>query len=347
MDHAMKINIQYADFRNITKRDVLEMQNVLEYSPSASIFHSVEWNRCLINYFNLPHTLVLAKENGRLAGFCIMFPITKGTIYSPAVHLQNAYGGPVAVNDEPAIIRNLLEGIEWIYPMAYFKIWSPPFINRESFTACGYQSEEMLTSIVNLENSEAELWGNLHRNKRYMVRKAASCNLKLMVGGLEHLDDYHIMAVETLSHGGVSALPLDFVGAVIKELGPLGMVKLLLVKSADEIVSGSIILHYKRTAYGWDIGWRREYATLSPNDFLVWEAMLDSKREGARYFDLLRIEPDRLPGIAKWKETFGGEIVPCYLLRKETIAFKFVKPVKILFTEPQRAFGKLRKLVKS
>ena len=65
------------------------------------------------------------------------------------------------------------------------------------------------------------------------------------------------------------------------------------------------------------MGFLQEFNKLSPNFFLLWEMILWSKSEGFHNFDFVRIEKDRLPGIARFKQSWGGAIRPYNILSRK------------------------------
>jgi hypothetical protein len=138
------------------------------------------------------------------------------------------------------------------------------------------------------------------------------------------------MVVSTFTRAQIDALPKTFYGRVVGELGPKGMAKFLLASYDGHLIAGVIVLPYKDTLYGWHMASHKEYWHLAPNDFLQWELIKWAKQEGYRYYDLLRVEPDHLPGIAHWKTSFGGDTVPCYYVRKATLAYKLLQRLSLL-----------------
>jgi hypothetical protein len=341
-----KITVHRIDLLNLTQGEVAGINHVIETAKYATVFHTLEWNRLLIGYFNLPHVALLACRGESIVGLHLLFQHDNFTYRSPAIHLQSVYGGPLALDDDPAILRALIEGSERSCRLAYFKVWTSPNMDPLPFTQCQYAVEPMQTPVMNLGIPEEAQWDKLHRDKRNKIRKAQKAGLEFHETGLESLEEYYSIATETLTRGGVKPLPLAFLRAALERLKPMGMARLFIVRQTHQIISGTIILYFHDTAYGWDLGWRRDYSVISPNDFMIWEVARRASRDGLKWLDLLRIEPDRLPGIARWKATFGCEIVPCHLLRKETFILRLVKPVKIAFTQPQRVIRKFRTLVR-
>jgi len=115
----------------------------------------------------------------------------------------------------------------------------------------------------------------------------------------------------------------------------------MLAKYKGKFIAGTITLFYKDTAYFWDAGWHRDYGSLAPNDLLHWQVIKWANQNRYKYYDLLRLEADRLPGIARWKMKFGGDVMPCYYLSKATPGYRLRRGLKTI-TNPRRVLSKLR-----
>jgi len=341
----MKVKIREIDLLQLSNSDHADANRVIHQSESASVFHTVEWNRLIIEEFGLRHVALLATVDEKPAGLYIYYPLRDNTYQSPMISLQSVYGGPIAIKNYPDVISALLRESEKKEPMSFFQVWTPPKIDPTPYSHAGYGTQEMFTPIILLNGSEEERWLKLGRDKRYKIRKAISNGAVFVDADVKDLAIYRNMVSMTMANMGKDPLPLAFYHRLIEQLGPLGMAKLFFVKIGEEIVSGTIILYCKETLYGWDIGWRREFANLSPNDFMVWSIQQHGYEQGYKYFDLLRIEPDRLPGVAKWKTSFNPEIETCYFIQKKTLEYRLFHPIKTLFTNPQKAFSKVQTLL--
>jgi lipid II:glycine glycyltransferase (peptidoglycan interpeptide bridge formation enzyme) len=337
----MNTEIRRTDLRNLSEKELAEINSVLNQSEESTIFHTIEWNQLLIDYYGLQHTVFIAFVEDEPVGYYVYYDFEDKTYRSPAVHLQSTYGGPVVVNGNTNAVVELLRACERVHPTAYFQIWSAPNVNPAPFSICGYDVQNLSTPVIQLNCSESELWSGVHRKKRTSINKAKRLGAVVEEAGINNLETYHKMVSDTLAKDEVSSLPIDYLRRILECLVPLGLARFFLVRYQDKVISGAIVLYYKKNVYGWDMGWRREYSNLSPNDLLNWEVAREASRIGYEKFDLLRFEPDRLPGIAKWKERFGVEIIPCYYFRKATLALRLTRTVKIMVTDPQRALKKI------
>lgn len=338
----MNVQIQQVDLSNLSQSQRSDINQVLKKSDGASIFHTIEWNQLLIQWFGLELITLLAMADQQPVGLYIFQEKNDRVCWSSAIDLQSVYGGPIAINDDPVVIVELLKASEKICPASYFNIWTSPNVRPTPFKMQDYEVEEMLTGVIRLDRSEDEAWKNIHRKKRAQIRKALERGAEVEERDAESLKLYRDMVTETLSGTGIDPLPLGFYKLLMERLKSLGLSKLFYVVYDHDVISGTIILYYKDTVYGWDMGWRREFSDLSPNDLLVWNISKRARLDGYKFFDLLRVEPDRLPGIAKWKMHFGLEIIPVYGFYKETMGFRLYRAGNMLINNPTRALQKLK-----
>jgi hypothetical protein len=336
-----KVETRRVDLRSLSPKDRALINEILVKSASATVFHTIEWNRLLIDVLNLQNSTLLTIIDGSPTGLYCFYKMGGHRCWSSAINVQSTYGAPISINSDTRVIVELLKGAEKLQPTADFQIWTPPNYDVSPFKKLGYACIEMYTPVLNLQLPEEELWSRLHRDKRSKIRKAIKNNVVVVEADASSLEIYLKLVTYTLGGAGIRLLPKSFYWAVLEQLVPQNLAKLFLAKYNGESVSGTIILYFKDTAYGWDIGWNREFSHVAPNDLLVWEAARRARQEGYKYFDLLRIETDRLPGIAQWKKTFGGEILNCYSLRKTMPGFYIWQGIRTLLTNPRKVVNKL------
>lgn len=336
----MNVRIRRVNLRKPSEQDIRDINVVLEQSANASVFHTLEWNQLLIEQFALRYVALLATVEQMPVGFYVGFMLDNHVCRSPAVQLQSVYGGPLAIDTDQGVICELLKASERAQPFADWQIWTPPNYDVAPLIEHGYLCREMFTPIVRLGASEGELWSRLHWEKRNRIRKAAKSAVRVRVGDMTDVDAYYTMVVATLRRAGISILPKGFYRKVLVRLGSRGMARLSLAEHENQIIAGTLTLFYKDTACYWDAGWNREYGTLSPNDLLHWEVVRRANWDGFKFYDLLRLEPDRLPGIARWKSNFGGDVVRCYFLEKVLPGHRLWRAWRLL-REPRRFAAKL------
>lgn len=316
----MSLTIKHLSLSTLSPEDEVSIRQVLEESDRATIFHSIEWNRILSRQSGFEDIVLLAIQDEHPVGVYVFFVLDSDLCYSSLANMFSIYGGPVAVGEDVSVITALLRAAESRKPLSIFHIWSPPGGNPASITRLGYRSREMFkTPLWHLNCTEEELWSRLDKDKRTKIRKAMREGVAIVHGSKTDLDQYQMLVNSTLdgaydprSGNPIELLGMNFYKQVMESLEPIGMARLFLATYKGEYISGSIVLYFKDTVYAWDIGWRREFANLSPNDLLAWTIASHAHAMGCRTFDLMVIDPLVQPGIAKWKMGFGVEVLPCY-----------------------------------
>lgn len=317
------------------------IRQVLVESSDATVFHTIEWNRILATQTGYKDVLLLAYKDGFPAGLYIFFFLDSECCYSSLANLNSIYGGPISIGGEPEVISALLHAAEAYKPFSTFHIWSSPRIEPSTIADSGYSVREIYqTPLWHLDCSEEQLWKRLHGDKRTKIRKAMREGVSIINGDISMLDEYTRLVFSTLNGASdprtgekIHLVSEGFYRQVMETLLPLGMARLFLTAYKGEYISGSIVLYFKDSAYGWDIGWRREYASLSPNDLMAWQIASHARSTGCKVFDLMVVDPVAQPGIAKWKLGFGVEAVPCHYFHKSTAANRIMRAGKLAFTD--------------
>jgi hypothetical protein len=301
----------------ISTDEIIELGEIINKSEESTIFHTSEWNNILSEVFGIRMVALIAKRNGEPVGSLLLNQNGKfgpRTVYrSPDRKFETVYGGPLAISgfaDQDLIKKELIKYLHSRSKASFIELWVPPDVRTDALREIGYEVTPFYTSILNLEKSEEDLWSNIHQKTRNQIRKAQKSGVQIIKDGSVYLAEYYEMVKETLGSEGVSVLPLRFYEEVLNVLEPKKMAKLFIATHKGKAISGAIFLFYKDTVYYWHGASFREYLSVSPNNLIQWELIKHSQQEGYKKYDLLSIEPDRLPGIANFKMRFGGETKP-------------------------------------
>lgn len=337
----MSITVNRVNLFSMSATEEHAIRQVLHGSRHATVFHTIEWNRILATQTGYEEFLLLAYKGEFPAGLYIMFALDTERCFSSLANMNSIYGGPISINDDPDVISALLHTAEAYKPFSAFHIWSPPRVESSMITSRGYSVREIYqTPLWHLDDFEEQLWNRLERNKRTQIRKAMREGVSILNGNIAMLDEYNQLVFSILDGASdartgesIQLVSKEFYRQVMEILGPLGMAGLFLTAYKGEYISGSIVLYFKDSVYGWSIGWRREYASLSPNDLMVWQIACHARSMGYKVFDLMVIDPVTQPGIAKWKIGFGVEAVPCHYFHKSTAANRIMRAGKLAITD--------------
>jgi hypothetical protein len=285
----------------------------------ATIFHTVEWNRIITEVFGVKNVVILAKREGKPIGFQILYeyrgPGPRTVYRSPDFGLETVYGGPIVIGglaDEANVKKEIIRQCEMQARAVIIDIYFPPSCDTDFLNEIGYDCKPFYTSILSLEGSEEDLWKGFHQKTRNSIRKSQKEGVEVIRNGRKFLCDYYEMLKETLGPQGVRILPKAFYEKVLDELEPKNMAKLFIACHNGKAISGGIFLFYKDFVYYWHGASFKDYLYLSPNQLIQWELLKFAKENRFKQYDLLYIDPDGYPGIARFKMRFGGETKKYY-----------------------------------
>lgn len=318
---SLKLEVQYSKFHDLNRNDINDINYVLTNSVNSTIFHTIEWSKILEQQFGINESILIARINDDPIGIYKFGTAKFYKIYSmltsPVAGLETVYGGPVAVKGHDLVIRDLVRSAEQhaIIPLE-LSIQCPINYKINLFLSMGYKYDILYTSILDLNKTEENLWNGIDRKTRNLVRKAMKNGVNIIEGNLSDVPCYYNMILSTFNRAGIGHLPQGFYEKVISNLKPLDMAKMFLAEYEGTVIGGAIFLCYRNTIYYWHGASYKEYWDLAANNLIQWEIIKWGHTRGYRYYDLVRIEEDRLPGIAKFKMGWGGDRVEFYRLFK-------------------------------
>ncbi|MDH7556574.1 MAG: GNAT family N-acetyltransferase [Candidatus Methanosuratincola sp.] len=343
-EKGLGIKIDVLDISRLVESEEKAIREVLQKAENATVFHSLEWNAVLAKEFGVRSKTLLVWVDGVPMGMYNYHTRQVGIYFkecrSPFSHLESVYGGPIAPPDNSMVLTALLRGVEEIERGAIYYMVTTPRYDPQMLAEMGYKYVPIYTSILSLQRTEEALWMGMDGKTRNMVRKAMKKGVSIVEGNAADVGTYYAMLAETLGRSGKHPLPQTYYERVVAQLGPKGMAKMLVAKYKDKIVAGAIFLCFKDTVYYWSGASFREYRDVAPNDLIQWEIIKWANANGYRYYDLLRIEPDRLPGIAVFKMGFGGNTVTLYSAVKRTALGQGVRIWQFI-TSPKKMLSRL------
>ena len=174
------------------------------------------------------------------------------------------------------------------------------------------------TYLVNLTQSEDDLFKGLHSKHRNVVRKAQTDGI-IVEHGPEQASNAIMLMQDTFDRQNkVSGLGL----ALIKQMEPLGdMVDYWVAKDSEGNLQGSAILLWNKgnTCY-YMHGGSAAHTKPGAMNLLMWESMKCMKERGVKWFDFVgaRVTTEagsKLEGIQRFKSRFGATMKVGYMFR--------------------------------
>ncbi|MDH5716642.1 MAG: peptidoglycan bridge formation glycyltransferase FemA/FemB family protein [Spirochaetia bacterium] len=186
------------------------------------------------------------------------------------------------------------------------------FLNKEELEKHGSKIEmEFGTYVVNLNQSEDEIWSKIHSKHRNVIRKAEKENVKVKTD-VKPEDIYEIIK-EVYAKDNRSGWSLEYINSIKENLKNN---VLFIGAFLDEKLQAAAIVPFDSSTGYYLHGGIKSDAVLGSSNMLQWEIIKILKLKGIKKYDFggarKKAPNKRLEGIFRFKERFGGEFVPCY-----------------------------------
>ncbi|MBS3917358.1 MAG: GNAT family N-acetyltransferase [Deltaproteobacteria bacterium] len=137
------------------------------------------------------------------------------------------------------------------------------------------------------------------------IQKLHKANLRLYIGNAKaDLYDFYHLYDQTRKRLGLPTQPYNLFEVLWETFMPINKILVLLAKQEGHVVAGHIYFKFnKRMSMEFE-GWDRNYHYLTPNHFIIWEAIKMAHSEGYQIFDFGRTSPEDT-GLIKFKERWG------------------------------------------
>jgi len=170
------------------------------------------------------------------------------------------------------------------------------------------------TIIIDLAPEPDELLAAMKSKWRYNIRLAKRRGVRIREGTPEDLPGFYDMYAETAARDGFLVRPKVYYLDLWQQFLSTGQAELLLASVENETIAGLILFIFSQTAwyiYGASTGQARN---LMPNHALQWAAICRARERGCRRYDMWGApdvfnESDRLWGVYRFKQGFGGQVV--------------------------------------
>ncbi|MFX1518980.1 MAG: lipid II:glycine glycyltransferase FemX [Promethearchaeota archaeon] len=308
--------------------DENEWNSVVYNSKDGSIFHTIDW----VNLFEKEYgekVLIGAWLNGKLVG---VFPSIVGGREIFPKHIRSFMlgydlGGPVSINTDPQIIKEMICKFEEIAKTKANKatIVVPCNGNGVSeFEGVGFSKRLESTFIVDLKKPVDELWNNLDKSARKSVRKANKSGLSVRLAEKRsEIETYYDLFLDTTNKAGLDLgfRSKNFYYNIWDKLHAKGLAKIFFIEYNDEIIAGSVNLVYKKTIIGFCTGMFSDYRAYQPSSLLYWHIIEWGNKNGFEYLDLgggLYV-----PSLYQFKKKWGGELNHYYIFTKTYPSLKY------------------------
>jgi CelD/BcsL family acetyltransferase involved in cellulose biosynthesis len=309
----------------------VEWAHLVEAAPQSTVFHTNEWLAVIERTYQAEIRRLGFTDGNQLIGG-IPLVLRKKFIYrlagSPATHTMTPYQGFISL--EPSDYGRLFEAF-WNYNglrnCDFIELTPPPCSIPSGWASSigAVRRVERGTVYVDLSQGASEVFRAMDqpcRNKIRQSEKRGAVVTEIDPTGDEWVQGYYEMSLEVYRR---RRRPPAFPRSLLENLRDVfkgsGKIRILLARYNDEAVAGGVFLLHRTTVYAWDGASRLEYYHLRANNLIHWTLIRWACSQGFHTYDMVGTAPN-LPGIARFKEGFGGSMVrfPAFLQSRGPLA---------------------------
>ncbi len=190
----------------------------------------------------------------------------------------------------------------------------PRLLRARGWQPSAEQIQFRNTMLTDLRPAGDDLLAAMKPKWRYNIRLAARKGVRVRAGSHADLPAFYAMYAETGARDGFIIRPFEYYQDAWGSFMEAGLAHMLLAELEEELLAGLILFHFGPTAWYMYGASRNVHREVMPNHLLQWEAMHWAKARGCTTYDWWGApdtleESDRMWGVYKFKEGFGGQLV--------------------------------------
>jgi lipid II:glycine glycyltransferase (peptidoglycan interpeptide bridge formation enzyme) len=170
------------------------------------------------------------------------------------------------------------------------------------------------TVLIDLTPTEDDLLAAMKPKWRYNIRLAARKGVNVRAGAVSDLPRFYRMYTHTAARDGFLIRPEAYYQDVWRTFMAGHQAELLLAEVNGEAVAGLMLFLFGGAAWYMFGASTEQHRALMPNHALQWAAMRRARERGCTRYDMWGApnvfnESDRLWGVYRFKQGFGGQTV--------------------------------------
>ena len=179
----------------------------------------------------------------------------------------------------------------------------------EGLSLSSKQIQPSQTLILDITKSEDDLLKQMGQKTRYNIKlsqrkgiaiREAPSNSRLAINA------FLILLKKTAEKDNFHAHPEEYYQKMFNFLGEKGLIKLFLAKRGKKIIAAGIFSFFGETAVYLHGASDYNSRQLMAPYLLQWQAILEAKKLGLKYYDFGGIDAQKWPGVTRFKRGFGG-----------------------------------------
>jgi hypothetical protein len=171
--------------------------------------------------------------------------------------------------------------------------------------------EDHLDYLIDLGQSPDDLWHNLHRTRKQNIRAAEREGVVIEpVTAPEQVAELYAVLVAIYHHINIPLPDESLFRAAFAELGPRGMINMLIARIDGHAAGALVNLLYKGRLITWYGGSDRTRGPNCANEMLNWHSICWARECGYTVYSFGGAgKPDEPYGPREYKARFGGRLV--------------------------------------
>jgi lipid II:glycine glycyltransferase (peptidoglycan interpeptide bridge formation enzyme) len=169
------------------------------------------------------------------------------------------------------------------------------------------------TWVLDITQTEEEILKNMRKNHRNLIRRAEKDGVTIRQSQeMKDLEKFIELHQETVVRHKFVPFSPKYIRKEFTAFQADNQVRVFLAEYEGKIISAAVIIFYGDTAVYRHGASASAYRKIPSSYLMLWEAILEAKKRGLKYFNFWGIAPDNnkkhpFAGITLFKTGFGGE----------------------------------------
>ena len=270
------------EIRELGRGEEIEWDRFVTSSPSGTFFHLLGWRAVLGKVLGHQCFYLVARRDGRITG---VFPVAwiRNPLFGDCmVSLPLTVYGGICADDEDSYF-SLLKAAGALAERHGVKYLEMRNLT-EPFATSLPGKDLYVTFTQDLSPGPEKLLQGLPRDTRYAVRKSLKAGLE-WTEDLTDAEFYEIYA-QSVHRLGTPVFPRELFTTLRSEFPK--QTRLFGVRKGKTPIAGVLCFYFRDQVLPYYGGALAEYYKDSPNNFMYWNLIAQSCREGLRQFDFGR-----------------------------------------------------------
>jgi len=298
--------------------DYLAWANFVENHKNGNVFQTPDMFKIYEKTKNYEPILIAVENNtGELEGILLaVIQKEHSGILGNFSARSIIMGGPLIKNDNPQILELILR--EYDNKIKSKAIYSQfrNFWDWKELTAIFeknlFSYKENLNIIIDLNDTEEEIFSRFSKSRRKVIRGALKRNFLFSEGNEGDLEKFYELLEVSYKRIGLPIPEIQYFYHLYNILGNSCRLLLLKDEETNQIIVASIGVIYNGTFLAYYLARTSDQTILrkNPVDFFNWKRFQWAKENGIISFNWFGAGKPGIPsGVRDYKSTFGGELI--------------------------------------